>query len=160
MKEIIVNQEGYNQFFEEFEKLTNSLTVNASSGSEAYADAVGDGWHDNFAYEEIMRQEKIIQNKISEMRKQKDNLVVIDEEEYIDDIVNINDIIEVEIKYADDDIEQETFKLTGKFFPDASNKEISLNSPIGKAIYNKKIGSTVDYKVGENTIEVFIIKKN
>ena len=60
MKEILVNIEGYNQFFDEFEKLNNSLTSNAAHGSEVYADAVGDGWHDNFAYEDAMRKEKMI----------------------------------------------------------------------------------------------------
>lgn len=163
MKEILVNNEGYSQFFEELEKLKNSLVSNASSGSEAYNDAVGDGWHDNFAYEEVMRQERGITNKINDMIKQKPFLKIIEDEEYIEDIVNINDIVEVLIKYSEDDAEKEHLKLTGKYSPNTNDingiKEISLNSPIGKAIYKKKINSSAFYDVGKNKIEVFICRK-
>lgn len=159
MKEILVNIEGYNQFFEEFEKLSNSLTSNAAHGSEVYADAVGDGWHDNFAYEDAMRKEKMIQNKINDMILQKDNLKVIDEEEYSDDVVCINDTIEVSISYDDEDSEVEIIKLTGKYLPNDENNEVTLNSPIGKALYRQKIGSTVSYKVNNKKISVYIIRK-
>ena len=163
MKEILVNNEGYNQFFEELEKLKISLISNASSGSEAYNDAVGDGWHDNFAYEEAMRQERGITNKINDMIKQKNYLKIVDDEKYDDDKVNINDVVEVLIKYAEDDIEKEILKLTGKYSPNTNEingiKEISLNSPIGKAIYKQKINSSVFYDVRKNKIEVYILKK-
>lgn len=163
MKEILVNEEGYNQFFEELEKLKKLLTSNASAGSEAYNEAVGDGWHDNFAYEEAVRQERYFINKIDKMQKQKPYLKVVKDKECLDDTVNINDVVEVLIKYSEDDFEKEILKLTGKYFPNTNNingiKEISLNSPIGKAIYKKKIKSTVIYSVNKTNIEVFISQK-
>lgn len=159
MKEILVDEDGYNQFFEEFEKLKVSLTSNAAHGSEVYADAVGDGWHDNFAYEEAMRQEKMIQTKILEMTRQKDLLKLIDTIPYSDDYVCIGDKIEVSIRYSNDDSEIETIKLTGKFRPDDDLNEVSLNSPIGKAIYKQKIGDIISYKVNDKNIEVKIIRK-
>ena len=159
MKEILVNKEGYNQFFDEFEKLNYSLTSNAAHGSEVYADAVGDGWHDNFAYEDAMRKEKMIQNKINDMILQEDSLVLINDEEYDDNIVCINDIVEVSIIYDEDDSEIETIKLTGKYLPDDKNNEVTLNSPIGKALHRQKIGSTVSYKVNNKELKVKIIRK-
>lgn len=159
MKEILVNKEGYNQFFDEFEKLNYSLTSNAAHGSEVYADAVGDGWHDNFAYEDAMRKEKMIQNKINDLILQKDSLVLINDEEYDDNIVCINDIVEVSIIYDEDDSEIETIKLTGKYLPDDKNNEVTLNSPIGKALHRQKIGSTVSYKVNNKELKVNIIRK-
>ena len=159
MKALLVDKNGYEQFFEEFDKLKMSLTSNAAHGSEFYADAVGDGWHDNFAYEEAMRQEKMIQTKIMEMTKQKDLLKVIDAIPYSDDYVCLDDKIEVSIKYSDEDSDIEIIKLTGKFRPDDNLGEVSLNSPIGNAIYNRTIGDTVIYEVNNKKIEVKILRK-
>lgn len=44
MKEILVDNEGYNQFYEELEKLKELCKSNSSLGSEVYRDAIGDGW--------------------------------------------------------------------------------------------------------------------
>lgn len=159
MKEILVNIEGYNQFFDEFEKLNNSLTSNAAHGSEVYADAVGDGWHDNFAYEDAMRKEKMIQSKINEMILQKDKLKLVEDGDYDENAVCINDIIEVSIIYDDDDSELEIIKLTGKYLPNEQKNEVTLNSPIGKALYRKKVGSTNSYKVNNKELKVYIIRK-
>ena len=159
MKEILVNIEGYNQFFDEFEKLNNSLTSNAAHGSEVYADAVGDGWHDNFAYEDAMRKEKMIQSKINEMILQKDKLKLVEDGDYDENAVCINDIIEVSIIYDDDDSDLEIIKLTGKYLPNEQKNEVTLNSPIGKALYRKKVGSTNSYKVNNKELKVYIIRK-
>lgn len=159
MKEILVNIEGYNQFFDEFEKLNNSLTSNAAHGSEVYADAVGDGWHDNFAYEDAMRKEKMIQSKINEMILQKDKLKLVEDGDYDENAVCINDIIAVSIIYDDDDSELEIIKLTGKYLPNEQKNEVTLNSPIGKALYRKKVGSTNSYKVNNKELKVYIIRK-
>ena len=67
MKEILVSKDGYEQFFIELEKLKDSITSNALTSTEACNDAVGDGWHDNFAYDEAMRQERFIVSKINDM---------------------------------------------------------------------------------------------
>ena len=159
MKEILVNEEGYIQFFNELDNLTSSLTSNAAHGSEVYGDAVGDGWHDNFAYEDAMRQEKMIQNKINKMLSQKENLKLIDDTKYDDNVVCINDSIEILLKYDDGSEELDVVKLTGKYLPDDDLNEISLNSPIGKAIYNMGIGSDVIYEVSNKKIELHIIRK-
>ena len=34
-------------------------------GSESYVDAVGDGWHDNFAFEDTMRESRKIASRIN-----------------------------------------------------------------------------------------------
>lgn len=48
-----------------------------------------------------------------------------------------------------------------KYLPnkDITPLEITLNSPLGSAIYLKKIPSTVTYQIGDNLIYVNIIKK-
>lgn len=161
MKEILVSKDGYEKFFIELEKLKDSITLNALISTDAYSSAVGDGLHDNFAYDEAMRQERFIVSKINDVINDMPFLKIIDEI-YDNNKVNINDTVEVLIKYADDDEERETLKLTGNYFLCSDNKsikEISLNSPIGKAIYKQDIGTIVSYIVGNNKIEVSILRK-
>ena len=50
-------------------------------------------------------------------------------------------------------------KLTGKYLPDDNKNEVSLNSPIGKALYRSKIGTTISYEVNSKKIKVYIIRK-
>lgn len=161
MKEILVSKDGYEQFFLELEKLKDSITSNALVSTEACNDAVGDGWHDNFAYDEAMRQERFIVSKINNMINDITFLKVIDDE-YESEKVNVGDVIEVLIKYAEDDEEKEALKLTGNYSlcnDDTSIREVSLNSPIGKALYKQNIGATLSYNVGNNKIEVSILRK-
>ena len=60
MEEILVTEEGYNQFLHELEKLQKLSIDNSTVGSEAYESAVGDGWHDNFSFEQNMRESRTI----------------------------------------------------------------------------------------------------
>ena len=43
-------------------ELRDYLTSNARSKSDAYVGAVGDGWYDNFAFEDAKMEELKIQN--------------------------------------------------------------------------------------------------
>lgn len=158
MKEIIVDKEGYNQYYKELERLKNISDNNNVTASEAYKDAIGDGWHDNFAFEDSMRENRAIANKINKMLEEEKYLKVIDDNKKDNNTVNIGDIVTLKIKYNNEDYEEETLKLTGKYIPDI-NTEISLNSPLGKAIYKQKIGSTISYNINNSTITVEIIKK-
>jgi len=161
MREILVDEYGYKQFFEELEKLKQLSLSNASAGSEAYNDAVGDGWHDNFAFEESMRESRTIASKIDKMLKEQQSLRIVDSKNLGDEFINIGDSFEAEIKYAEDDIEIEKLTLTGKYKPDTELKikEISLNSPIGKAVFQKRINSSVSYIVNDREINVNILNK-
>lgn len=143
---------------DELEKLKMKSLVIASSGIQSYKDAVGDGWHDNFDFEESIRESRTIANKIDKMLLEQPKIKIIEKEQLNENIVNIGDTIKLEIIYNKDDIETEIIKLTGKYIPN-SDMEISLNSPLGKAIFKKKIGSVNKYKVNNDVIEVKIIKK-
>ena len=159
MDEILVDEEGYKQYFEELDKLKNLRLLIAVKGGEACKEAVGDGWHDNFAYEEAMREERNMASRIEQMLKEQKLLKIVEQKDREDGKINIGDIVELSIKYADDDIEVETIKLTGKYKPDTDLKikEISLNSPIGKAIFQKSINSEVSYMVNGRKISVNIL---
>lgn len=159
MKEILVNKDGYKQFYDEIERLKKLSTSNAKLGSEVYQDAVGDGWHDNFAFEESMRESRSIAKKIDDMLALQQYLKIIDDNDKKSNLVNIGDSVEIEMKYAPNDIENEIITLTGKYIPDHTTNEISLNSPLGKALFKAKIGASTSYRVGDSEISIKILTK-
>lgn len=164
MEEILVDKNGYNQFLEELEKMKQQSLLNSSNGSEAYQSAIGDGWHDNFAFEETMRQGRSITARIENLLKTKQYLKIIEIEPKGNDLINIGDILKVKIYYSDDDVEDAIIKLTGNFIPTIENEndiqEITLNSPLGKALYLKNIqDNNIHYYVNNNKIKITIIEK-
>ena len=162
MKDILVNTDGFNQYYEELNRLKDISLSIASIGSESYADAVGDGWHDNFAFEDTMRESRKIASRINKMLEDEKYLKIVDKKSTSDDIIDIGDILKIKVIYDIDDIEEYTIKLTGKYMIDnnAKIKEISLNSPIGRSIYLKNINDDdIGYYVNDKKISIKIINK-
>jgi len=117
-------------------------------------DAYGDGWHDNFAYEQAIKKESSL---LYELNKKKKGLAKIEiiKKNNNSNKVEIGSIVTIRI-----DDEEEIYKLTGNT---VSNLKldiptITLNSPLGKAIYHKKVNDNFSYKVESNIIEGIIIK--
>ena len=161
MKDVLVDTDGFNQYYEELNRLKDISLSIASIGSESYADAVGDGWHDNFAFEDTMRESRKIASRINKMLEDEKYLKIVDKKSTSDDIIDIGDILKIKVIYDIDDIEEYTIKLTGKYMIDnnAKIKEISLNSPIGRSIYLKNINDDISYYVNDKKISIKIINK-
>ena len=162
MKDILVDTEGFNQYYEELNRLKDLSLSIASIGSESYADAVGDGWHDNFAFEDTMRESRKIASRINKMLEDEKDLKIVDKKSTSDDIIDIGDVLMIRVIYDIDDIEEYTIKLTGKYMinNDAKIKEVSLNSPIGRSIYLKNINDDdIGYYVNDKKISIKIINK-
>lgn len=160
MKEILLDKNGYKQYYEELERLKNLSQTIASVGNTSYTDAVGDGWHDNFAFEDSMRESRKIAARIDKILEDEKYLKVV-ERKNIPNTIDIGDTIAIKVIYDIDDIEEYTIKLTGKYIPDnnAKIKEISLNSPIGRSIYLKNISDDIYYYVNDKKINIKIKKK-
>ncbi len=164
MEEILVDENGYQQYLDEIEKLKKLSLNNLTAGSEAYKDAIGDGWHDNFAFEQAIIEDCNIATKISNLLAKKNLIKVITIQTLKSELINIGDVLVLEIKYADDDIEKVKIKLTGNYYPntnlDNEIQEITLNSPLGKAIYQKNINDKdINYVVQNRKIEIKVIEK-
>ena len=161
MKDVLVDMDGFNQYYEELNRLKDISLSIASIGSESYADAVGDGWHDNFAFEDTMRESRKIASRINKMLEDEKYLKMVDKISHSDDIIDVGDILKIKVIYDIDDIEEYTVKLTGKYMIDnnAKIKEISLNSPIGRSIYLKNINDDISYYVNDKKISIKIINK-
>lgn len=161
MKDVLVDTDGFNQYYEELNRLKDISLSIASIGSESYADAIGDGWHDNFAFEDTMRESRKIASRINKMLEDEKYLKIVDKKSNSDDIIDVGDILKIKAIYDIDDIEEYTVKLTGKYMinNNAKIKEISLNSPIGRSIYLKNINDDIGYYVNDKKTSIKIINK-
>lgn len=160
--EILVDRNGYEQFVNILNELKSALENIASGAAEVCRDAVGDGWHDNFAYDELMRDERKVNAKLKKMLMDGRCIKVIDDVESSADTINIGDTLKIEVIYAEDDIEIFEVKLTGMYLPDleSSIQEISLNSQMGKALYLKNIHDKIFYKIHDEEVEIKVLEKN
>ena len=155
---IYMDQNGYNEIIKEIEILKQRLRKNNSGRKEAFNAGAGDGW-DSPEFEEIERNENLI---LGELQKRYNELsrIVIVEKENNSEIIDIGDIILANIIYDVDDAEDIIFKLVGTLGGNQSQyQEVSINSPLGKAVYKKSIGDTCSYEVNKNMIKVFIKEK-
>lgn len=160
-EKIYLNQEGKLQFDEVLQDLRQSLEINAKEGSESFRDVIGDGWHDNFDFEQSMGREREIQNKIQKMLADKSNILEVKPHNLGKDYVNINDFLEIKLTYENGFSETINVKLTGLYLPpvDEDYQHITLNSPLGKSLFKKRIPSTFEYNVNSNLISGIIVKK-
>ena len=158
---IYLTIDGLEEYKKEIEILKDKLSKINTEKSEAYSGAIGDGWHDNFAYEDAKRQEDKIVARINNLVKESNYIEIVNMDEYYDDKVNINDIIELKFRYEDGSVDIDKFKLTGNWkSKDCDDyQEITLNSPLGKAVYMKELKNKVEYTVNNKLIVVDILKK-
>ena len=108
-----------------------------------------------------MRESRAIAKRIGDLLSKKQYLKIVDDKDKKENLVNIGDKISINIKYSDDDIETEVITLTGNYIPNTTNEinEISLNSPVGNAVYKKKIGDTCSYSVNNRNFSVLLKQK-
>lgn len=159
-KKLYLDKNGYNEYLKSIEELYAKLKENSKSKTSSYDSAVGDGWHDNFDFEEAKRIEISLVMQINNKNEELKNIVIVENNNNDDNVVNINDIVELKFIFDNDD-EIEKFKLTGGYNPKEYDdyREITLNSPIGKSIYQQKLGSIVEYSVSSRKFKVQILRK-
>ena len=72
-----------------------------------------------------------------------------------DDEVGLNNTVEL---YIEEDDETETYRLVTSIRGSSLNGLISIESPIGKAIFRHKVGDRVEVKVNDNYSYYVVIK--
>jgi transcription elongation GreA/GreB family factor len=149
----------------EIEELKNQYYSNSKEKSEAYEVAVGDGWHDNFGFEQAKRDEDRILGELRRRRADLRRIVIVEKQKNVDDVVELNDYVVLRLQYEDpsEDEEEETFRLVGSQQGNLFSEicEITLNSPIGKTIYHKPVGYEGSFDVSgeKNKLEILRIAK-
>lgn len=156
MSKIYLDEKGYNEYLKEIDAIKEKIKKNSSDITEYQSDdAYGDGWHDNFAYEQARNKENMLFHELEVKLKGLENIEIVKESGNKNEI-SINSV--VSLKFEDSN-EIEKYLLTGSTISDTSNEvtSITLNSPLGKTIYKKKINDTFEYSVDDRIIRGTIV---
>ena len=160
-EKIKLNKQGYEDYLKAIaEKEKKLADLRMYKGTDAIFQ--GDNWHDNPTLYQAELQERSLMREIAEMKHKLQNNVEIVENLGVEEIIDIGDVVKIDMIFSEDDREEEIFKLVAttpnlKF--DAEIQEVSINSPIGNAMYHKKVGEIATYKVQDKTFTLQIKEK-
>lgn len=159
-EKIKLNQKGYEEYLQAIAKKEKELAdLRIYKGTEAIYQ--GDNWHDNPTLYQVELKEQTLMKEIAEMKHKLQNAELV-ENLGDDNLIDIGNVLKIDMIYSNDDKEEEIVKLVAtalSFDIDSQIQEISVNSPLGKAIYHKKIGEVVTYKVKDKTFTIVIKEK-
>ena len=152
-KKTLLTKEGLAEIRSELDELINvKRPANLKAIKEARA--IGD-LSENADYDAAKNDQAELEGRIKRIEKMLENYEII--EKTTSDKVGLGST--VEIKYVDDD-EVDEYKIVGSQEADPFMSKISNESPIAKALLNKKIGDIVevDSPNGVYKIEITSIK--
>ena len=109
---------------------------------------------ENFEYYAAKRDKNKNESRIRYLERMIKNAEVISDESK-DDEVGMNNTVEL---YFEEDDETEKFKITTSVRGNSIGGNISIESPIGKAIMGHKVGDRVQIVVNENISYYVVIK--
>lgn len=88
-------------------------------------------------------------------------LVKLIEKENNENILDLGDTATIELDFGDDDKETCLIKLVSvESYTENGMECVSINSPLGRALYRKNIGEKTYYMVNNNKVNVTLLKKN
>lgn len=153
-KAIYLTKEGLEELKKELDELVN-VKRPANIISIKDARALGD-LSENADYDAARNEQAYIEGRIKKLEQMIDNAEVI--AEISTDKVSLGST--VAIRYVDDETDIDEYKIVGSQEADPFSSRISNESPIAKALLNRKVGDvvTVDSPNGSYEIEITEIK--
>ena len=153
-KKIYLTQQGFEELKSELDNLINvKRPANIQAIKEARA--LGD-LSENADYDAAKNDQAEIEGRIKKIEKMLENVEIIEKGE--SSVVSLGTT--VSIKYVDDEDETDEYQIVGSQEADPFMSKISNESPIAKAIMNKKVGdiAEVESPNGIYKIEIIDIK--
>jgi transcription elongation factor GreA len=153
MKEYRLTKEGYEELLKEMEDLINNKRKEIA---ERLRDAKNSGGDltENSEYEYAKNDQAFIEGRIEQINEILNNYIIIEKKEN-KGLVELG--ATVVVRDVDKKMDKE-FKIVSSVESDPEKNKISDESPMGRALLNKKIGDEVLVKTPEDTKRLKIIK--
>lgn len=149
-KKVYLTQEGFDELNAELDDLINvKRPENVKSIKEARS--LGD-LSENADYDAARNEQAEIENRIKQLEVMLENAEII--EQTNNDTVSVGN--SVSIKYVDDPDDEDEYKIVGSMEADPFSGKISNESPIAKALLNKRVGDIVTVESPNGTYEIEI----
>lgn len=105
---------------------------------------------ENAEFENAKTEQALVEGQIIELRRVLQVAHVLDPSDIPTDQVGIGSIVKMTNLETDDEWE---FTLVGPFEADPDNELISDESPVGEALFGKKVGDTVNIRVPNGVLQ-------
>ena len=149
--EILLTSEG---FLELETELNNLKTVDRPRIIEAIKEARAQGdLSENADYDAARDEQAKIEARITELEYKLENAKII--EKASGDVVAVGTTVTV--KYVDDDDEEE-YSIVGSMEADPFENKISNESPIGRAIMDRRVGDIISVESPNGSYDIKIVK--
>ena len=150
-KKIYLTQQGFEELKKELDNLINvKRPANIQAIKEARA--LGD-LSENADYDAAKNDQAEIEGRIKKIEKMLQNVEIIEKGD--SSVVSLGTT--VSIKYVDDEDETDEYQIVGSQEADPFMSKISNESPIAKAIMNKKVGDIVEVESPNGVYKIEII---
>ena len=149
-KEFLLTSEGFLDLETELNNLKNNdrpRIIEAIKEARAQGDL-----SENADYDAARDEQAKIEARIQELEYMLEHAKIIEKKS--GDIVSVGTTVTV--KYVEDD-EEEVYSIVGSMDADPFENKISNESPIGKAIMNKKVGDTISVESPNGAYDIKIV---
>ena len=122
--------------------------------------SAGNMFHDNFGFEQAEIQERGVLKQIRDLKHEIKTATIIEEGNLNSNSVEVGSKVTLTFDYGDgdEDVISGTLVAISKS-TELNQSQITLNSPVGKAIFNKKLGDEVSCILpGGNKVKILISK--
>lgn len=153
MQRFKITAEGYENMKKELYLLVN---VERPSVSKAIGEAIELGdLSENAEYTSAKEKQVLIENKIALLNERLSNADVID----LKTLVNDGTVkFGMTVTLVDEDTERKVkYQLVSEFESDIDKNKLSVESPLGRALLNKKVDDEIELKIGSN-IKTYLIE--
>ena len=154
-EKIVLTKEGAEKLRAEYENLVHNQRIAIASDVEA-ARAQGD-LSENADYHASKDKLAEIDRRIAEIEETLRNSTIVQEKSKVSKTV----VIGANVKIRDlSDNSETTYRITSTVEADPMNNVISNESPLGKALFGKRVGDVAVVKVAEEySVEILAIEK-
>ncbi|MGI6553857.1 MAG: transcription elongation factor GreA [Bacillota bacterium] len=151
-KEVLLTIAGLKKLEEELEYLK---TVKRKEVADRIKQAIDFGdISENSEYDDAKNEQAFIEGRILTLEKQLRNARIIDESERSTEVVSLGSTVVLKDLELGDTLE---YEIVGSMEADPSDKKISNESPVGKAVLGQKIGSVVEVEVPAGVLQYQIL---
>ena len=150
-KKILLTQDGYNKLVEKLDYMKSVRRIEISERLKA-AIALGD-LSENSEYDDAKNEQGRLESEISELEAKLRTSDIIHVTESTGKVVIGSTVVVRDVELD----EKETYMIVGSTEADPDNNKISDESPLGTALLNKTVGSTVQVNAPVGIIEFEIL---
>lgn len=152
-KEVILTREGFEKLENELENLK---TVRRKEVAERLKQAIDFGdISENSEYDDAKHEQAFIEGKIIELEKMLRSAKIIEDNEREVGIVSVGSTVKVKDIELNEDLE---YTIVGSAEANPFEDKISNESPVGRSLLGKAIGTVVDVEVPAGKIKLEILE--